>query len=264
VGLHIYSGSLVRFFCNDWENEIQQMVRDPDFRRAMLDRGYRFNEVQVAYPDGEPVWPTPEAAAAHVTRMRERIVSTIAVPADLSWNDNVGDYRTHKLHGEGLEAIVIVAAHLHRRELPMPEQMPVRLQDDPAYAEAEAKGYFFGGVAVLSSALIVPGTFDGFVVVDDPLGAKRLTTSTKCLRGALEDLKRVYWGGHVDPLAWRERGLSFARNSGMSEKVDGTLATKWDPEPEHSLRGNAEYAFGVFTSMLEFAEQNHAAIVHAW
>jgi hypothetical protein len=63
MGLHIYSGSLVRFFTNDWENEIQQLARKHGI------------EYQTSFPEGEPDWPTRNAAIEHLSWMRSTLAA---------------------------------------------------------------------------------------------------------------------------------------------------------------------------------------------
>ncbi|MCC6919548.1 MAG: hypothetical protein IT548_10110 [Alphaproteobacteria bacterium] len=246
MGLHIYAGSLVRLFTNDWENEVQ---------RASRERGFTY---QTNYQGGEPSWPTPAKAAEHVAWMRETLVATPDVgPGAVDWRDDTNDYHTIKLHEEGRDAIAIISAHLRRPDLPMPSRMPVSAADDLAYAEAGAKGYLMDAVAPFDATLIIPGTFARISLIQDPLGEMRIVCSTALLQASLDAVKQGFWAGAVEPDVWRNRGLVYAR-SGGTRSADGTWLP--EPEPPDSLRGNAEFAFGVYTSMLAFSQHHHAAI----
>jgi hypothetical protein len=245
MGLHIYSGSLVRFYTHDWENEIQRMARE---------RGI---EYQASWPGGEPKWPSKAEAAEHLAWMRQSIIEKQKLPAtEALWDDAVDDYHTIKLHHEAREAITIVSAHLHRPDLPMPRTMPHEEFGDNAYNEASAKGYLIGPIAAFESALVLPGAFDGIMFVESPLKEQVLTCSKAFLRKALAFVREGYWGGSVSPHEWTERGLGFARGSGGER--DGEWVA--DEEPEESLRLNAEFAFGVYSSMLDFSDSNRTAI----
>lgn len=250
MGLHIYSGSLVRFFTNEWENEIQRVARE---------RGF---EYQAHYPDGEPNWPTREKALRHVTWMKSTIQESLETASEtLRWCDDVDEYRTVKLHGEAREALLMVAAHLRRPDLPMPTQMPPTIDDDVAFAEAGEKGYLVEAIAPFEASLFIPGVFARVSFIEDPLGDKRLTCSTERLRLALQHVKRQYWHDQVSLDAWLERGLVYARGSGTTLDSGDWIA---DTEPQNSVRGNAEFGFAVYSSLLEFSDRHQTAIVTSW
>jgi hypothetical protein len=253
MGLHIYSGSLVRYFTNDWENEIQRMARENGI------------EYRAHFADGEPKWPTREAAAEHVAWMRSTLLSSPQVSAgSIVWNDDIDLYHTIKLHQDARDAIAVVAAHLHRPDLPMPTRMPLSADDDEAYAEAGPKGYLLDAIAAFDASLVVPGTFSRVSITEDPLGEKRITCSTDRLRTTLNDLRKRFWNDQVQPSAWLDRGLVFARDNRSSKQVGGEWVEERDEEPQDSLRGNAEFAFSVYTSMLEFSDRHKTAIVTTW
>jgi hypothetical protein len=250
MGLHIYSGSLVRFFTNDWENEIQRMAREKGF------------EYQARYPDGEPEWPTRGKASEHVAWMRSTIEAGLdATSEKLSWHNDPSEYLTIKLHVEAREALLVVAAHLRRPELPMPKQMPPSLDDDVAFAEAGKKGYLVEAIAPFEASLFIPGTFSRVSFMQDPLGSERLTCSTERLRLALENLKHQYWQDRTTPAEWLERGLVYARGAG-SKAANGDWVA--EQEPPDSLRGNAEFAFAVYSKLLQFSDRHHAPIITTW
>jgi len=246
MGLHAYSGSLVRFYTNDWENEIQRTARE---------NGWSYN---VHYPEGEPKWPTADEAREHLAWMRERLSENAGQPVE--WNDEEVTYRTTKLHDEAREALMIVAAHLHRPELSMPQQMSVKPYDDVAYSEAGPKGYLFEHMAPFEAALIFPGTFSTLRLMEDPLGGKVLTCSTGLLRGALAFVRDAFWRGAVEPDSWLSRGLVYARGASSSTQIDGEWIKEREPEPSDSLRCNAEFGFAVMSSMLDFADRHNTAI----
>lgn len=246
MGLHIYSGALVRFYTNDWENEIKKFAREQGI------------EYQRAWNGDEPVWPTKDEAIEHLAWMRETIIETMKPPDAALWNDSIAEYHTIKLHDEAREAICLVAAHLHRPDLLMPQRMPDEAYRDQAYKEAGAKGYLIGPIAAFESALIVPCPFDGVSLIQSPLDEQVLTCSTALLRKALDFVREGYWRGEVDSRNWAERGLGFSRNSGYRDEN----SAQWIAcaEPEESLRLNAEFAFSVYSSMLEFSDANGTAI----
>ena len=250
MGLHIYSGSLVRFFTNDWENEIQRMARE---------NGYTY---QASYPDGEPNWPTRAKALEHVGWMQSLMAEDAASESEtVGWLDDVEEYHTIKLHDEAREALLIVSAHLRRPELPMPTQMPKSVDDDVAFAEAAAKGYLVEAIAPFEASLFIPGTFARVSFIEDPLGTKRLTCSTERLRAALQNVKLRFWQDRVAPEEWLERGLTFARRSG-AKSADGDWIM--DAEPPDSLKRNAEFGFAVYSNLLAFSDRHRTAIVTSW
>lgn len=247
MGLHIYSGSLVRLYTNDWENEIRRWARENGV------------EYQASFSGAPPVWPTPEQAKEHLLWMRSVLAEQVGA-AHVSWNDEAPEYHTLKLHQDGRDAITLVAAHLHRPDLPMPTQMPSALMDDPAYAEAGKKGYLLGPIAAFDASLILPGDFEGVQFIESPMHENVLICSKAFLRAALSFVEAKYWDDKVEPSAWVDRGLLYARGSGSTRVVDGQRIEERDEEPADSLRGNAEFAFGVYSSMLEFSDKYNTAI----
>jgi hypothetical protein len=242
MGLHIYSGSLVRFYTNDWENEIQRLARENGM------------EYRTDYPFGKPKWPNKVHAVEHLEWMRSTLAESLG---PLSWNDDLEEYHTIKLHHEGREAVTMVAAYLHRPDLVMPATMPANIEGDPAYAEAGAKGYLVGPIAAFEAGLVLPGDFDRLRFIESPMQEQVLICSTAFLRSALTFVAKRYWNGEVHPSDWAQRGLAYAR-SGGTKGPDGTWTA--EAEPADSFRGNAEFAFGVYTSMLEFSERHNTAI----
>jgi|CXWL01.1.fsa_nt_gi hypothetical protein len=240
MGVHIYSGSLVRFYTNNWENEIQRWARE---------NGVKY---QSSFAGPTPAWPTSDEATEHLAWMRSTFEHGV------SWNDDETDYHTIKLHQEGRDALTLVAAHLHRPDLPMPLSMPADPMDDVALAEAGPKGYLIGPIAAFESSLIVPGDFDGVTFVESPLHERVLTCSTKFLRNAMAFVRKGYWSDSVEPDSWLNRGLIYARDSGSVDVASGDFTA--DDEPEGSLQGNAEFAFGAYSSVLAFSDKHNTAI----
>ena len=237
MGTHIYSGSLVRFYTNDWENEVQRYARES---------GHTYS---TNWSGKEPSWPTRDEAAARLGQMRSDLLRTIELePESALWRGDVADYHTIKLHAEAREAIKIVAAHLHRPDLPFPTEMPEDAQLDPAYAEAADKGYLIGPIAAFDCSLIIPGRFERVTFVASPLNERVLLCSTEFLRASLYFVANGFWNATVKPAEWRARGLIFARG---------------DEEPDEALKGNAEFAFGVYSEMLKYSDA-HATAIAIW
>ena len=250
MGVHIYTGSLVRFYTNNWENEIQRIARENG-------HSYRTKwEGEV-----EPKWPSPELAAQRLDDLQAAITRDLKLtPGSVLWRDDIPDYHTTKLHAEGREAIKLVAAHFQRPDLPFPARMPRNCDEDPAYMEAAAKGYLIGPIAAFDCSLIVHAPFDGVMWVRSPLGELVLTCSVEFLSAALHFVSEGFWNGETKSEEWRRRGLVFARDSGRLQFQGNVIETSWDEEPAESLKGNAEFAFGVYTDILDFACKNKTAI----
>ena len=71
MGVHIYSGSLIRFYTNDWENEIQRTARE---------NGYSYNTV---WPDGRgPCWPSPDIAAQRLAVLHASLIEELNLPPE--------------------------------------------------------------------------------------------------------------------------------------------------------------------------------------
>jgi hypothetical protein len=253
MGLHIYAGSLFRFFTNDWDNEIKQWSRENGA------------EYEAIYLDSRPEQPTKEAISAHIDWMKGILAQSIGIAGSNGvWNDDIKEYMTYKLHDEGREALTIVSAHLCRPDLTMPDKMPVDLLEDQALSEAGEGGYLLDAIAPIESSLLIPGDFTKVLRIVDPLGDGRLICSTGRLRTVLERLKSQYWNGVVQPSAWLERGLVYARGASTVRMVGDKWVETREAEPTDSLRGNAEFAFSVYSEILAFSQRHGAPIVTSW
>jgi hypothetical protein len=247
LGLHIYTGSLVRFFTNDWENEIQKMSRHNGI------------EYRTHYANGEPKWSTRPEAESFVTWLRGTFAAKRGVaPDQLLWTDDASDYQTFKLHDEGREAIAILSAYQFRPDLTLPKRMPAEPYDDPAVTDAQLQGYMFEALLPFDAELLIPGTFEDVSFVQDALGRKRLCCSTQRLRLALQRIRSQAFGNEPDFPTWLAEGLCYARGSG-EVLPDGTM--KKEIEPEGSLARNAMFGFAVYSTILDFSDRHGAAIV---
>lgn len=247
MGLHIYSGSLVRFFTNDWENEIKKLSRLNGWKYTMH------------YPDGEPNWPSVADVEDFSRWLSDLILRQVdTTPDQLQWKDNQFDYHTFKLHDEAREAMTIVSAHEFRPELVLSRQMPDEPYADQAIDEASARNYSVDALLPFDAELLLPGEFAYVSFVEDPLNRRRLCCSTARLRKALERIEAGTFGGKIDIESWLRNGLCYSRNAGRVAD-DGTFVK--EPEPQDSLLRNAMFGFAVYASILEFSDRNGAAII---
>ena len=247
MGLHIYSGSLVRFFTNDWENEIEKLARLNGWKYTMH------------YPDGEPEWPSVEDAEDFSRWLANLILGQEGTRNDqLQWKDDLIDYHTFKLHDEGRESMAIISAHEFRPELPLPGNMPDEPYADQAVDEASAGKYSLDALLPFDAELLLPGEFSYVSFVEDPLHRRRLCCSTSRLRKALKKIEAGTFGGQIDVEGWLRNGLVYARNAGKVAD-DGTLVK--EPEPQDSLLRNAMFGFAVYSSILDFSDRYGSAIV---
>lgn len=247
MGLHIYAGSLVRFYKHDWENEIARLARE---------NGIAY---ETAWATGEPKWPNDAKARKRVREMR-RVLEKKFRAASIDWDDDAESYDTVKLHDEGREALVLAAAHTHRPDLPWPTQMPREAYEDIAYSEAAAKKYLVGPIAGFESSLVIPGTFQGLTFIRSPLDEEVLTCSTAFLSAALDAVKASYLSDDAQQDAWLADGLAYSRNASTSEKVEGVWVERSEPEPADSFLGNVRFAYSAYRRMLSFSNAHRCAI----
>lgn len=254
MSLDLYSGSLARYYSRDFETPQQRAARE-----------FRFT-YQLVYDGDPPEWLSPEVATTRIEELKTQIneKQEHEFPDLATWDDSVTEYCAEQLFRESLDALLIVAAYANRPDLDRPKRLCGPLDSDRAYADAIPRKYYFGALAILEAQIFVPSPHDKILLVKDPMGWDQVVTTTGNLKWALGRLAEKVWRHDIDPAGWFARGCvatSFTFCEGdpqfpsqsvvIEEHADGT---------DDTVLHNAEYAFGVFALMLEFAESRRAPI----
>lgn len=257
MGLDVYAGTLGRFYSRDWERAVQRLARK---------EGWKYSEV---YVDGIiPDWPDKENAISMVSEFRDRIRDQVAGEiADIaSWSEDECPYETDKIDYDGRNSLVFLAAYLNRPELKLPDKLPADLDADQAYSEAVEQEYYLGAMAILECGMFLPSQESKLFMIENPMGAKQVVTTTESLRGALERLSEKVWSGDTKPEKWRKRGLTpiggkiFMQVRGLLPWTKKIVEIKEPPVPSR-LKHDAEFGFGVLTAMLAFSDQYNVPIM---
>jgi hypothetical protein len=179
----------------------------------------------------------------------------------LPWQlDPTAPYEAYQLTRQGLDALVLAAAHRHRPEMTLPLELPDDVQTHPAVAEANEQNYYIGPMAVFEAQLIVPGA-DGRICSDkDCRGQPAIVVTTEALAGAIEDM--------LDFLGSTRAALSAILSEGpppVNAEVITMQSGEWVSSPfalpDDQVRTHALWGLACFDACLAFAEKTGSAIV---
>jgi len=256
MSLDLYAGPLGKYYQRDFETPQQRLGREQGW------------ETSIVYAGEEPEWLTPDNVRQVIEAFKSQIFEAMGevAPEISNWNENTDQYITEQIFHECHAALQLITAYTYRSELSRPKRLPENLDADPAFSEASDKDYYIGPLAILESHLFLPDTSKRIFASEDPMGWQVVITTTSALRHALEYLADKIWQGRVMPDEWFIRG-AVPTGKVMVEKK--TLLpwnkNKWvTKDEEHNIEDevlwNAEYAYGVFFKMLNFAEDNNVPI----
>ena len=142
MGIDLYAGPLPRYLMLDWETPAAKFSRE---------HGIAYEIVHQASPKTF----SRQEADAFTRSFRGRLAEKLGEMPD--WQtDPAAPYEAWQLR-EGLDAIVLAAAHRHRPELTLPVELPANVQLHPAVSQASAQNYYIGPMAVFEAHIIVPG-----------------------------------------------------------------------------------------------------------
>ncbi len=142
MGLDIYVGALSRYYPREWQNEVQQMMADPEARVTIDGIDYPASELQVTeVKSGTPAFAPanfPEALAA-IEAWRSNIAQALEKP-DFDWAEREeSPYTTRKITWDCYSALLLWAAHEEHRDLPCPATPAGEMPDeDPALVRSRS------------------------------------------------------------------------------------------------------------------------------
>ncbi len=219
--LELYAGPVARFLTGDF---------DPD--------GQRRGDVD---EDAELM----ELAEARAKSWREKLNLALfkKIEKPLIWPDSArGPFMAMRPSPRARDGLVLWAAYLARQDLKRPTALPARLDADPAYAEATAKDYYMGAMAVLECQAFAPSTENFIVKAEHPAGFPAVVTSTSNLRFYLAELNAASWK------ATRETAADWLKAPSAGAKGDALLAA-------------AREGFAAYDALCRFAETEKAVIL---
>lgn len=186
-------------------------------------------------------------------------------PELADWDDQIDRFHAEQLFQECLWSLILLAAYRKRPDLDCPLHLPTDLTDDPAYAEAVDKKYYFGTLGILECQLFLPSQSNAFFFCQDPMGTSLGITTTCNLAGALDMLAEDIWNGETQPEEWFQRGSAPTTGKTLIMKKKRFPWSKkfkevQEPQTNRTLMWNAEYAFACFTHALEFSQLHKAPI----
>lgn len=258
MGLDLYVGPLCRYLSGDWKTVLQQEHEA---------RGETLHVLRLG-DSGEPL--TPDQAEKTVLEYQQRISRewTEKLSAPFTWNDTRSlPYWTDKPDNAGQNALAVWAAYLDQSELTRPVTLPDPYDDDPAYQAAyDQKGV--NDTYIVEFHLFLPIN-DGFVFLDDdPVGAKRRTTTLRVLRETLRRIDQMSWTSTPQQREeWARKGppdyKALLRPTGWMNKIKTRVGMSRDSAvPATSpFEMAAQFGFALYWQALEFAERHQVPIV---
>lgn len=256
MSLDLYAGPLGKYYQRDFETPQQRLGREQGW------------ETSIVYAGEEPEWLTPDNVVQVIGVFKDQVFETMgdAAPNIHNWNESTDEYLTEQVFHECHAALLLITAYTYRSELSRPDKLPDDIDANIAMSEASEKDYYIGPLAILESQLFLPDDSDRIFALKDPMGWQVVITTTSALKYALEYLAQNVWQGETQPDFWYNRG-AVPKGKVMVEKksVLPWAKSKWiSKDEEHSIvdevKWNAEYAYGVFHKMLNFAEKHNVPI----
>jgi hypothetical protein len=194
--LELYAGPIARYLAGDY---------DPDGARGRA---------------GEPADPDlAELAEARAEAWRSKLNKALIgkTREPLVWVEGASrPYLAIRPGTRARDGLALWAAYLARPDLKRPTALPARLDADPAYAEATAKGYYMGAMAVFECQVFTPSTENFIVHAEHPAGYPAVVTSTANLRFYLEELNAASWNASPETAAdWLKAPSAGAKGDAL-------------------------------------------------
>lgn len=246
MGVDLYAGPLARYYALDWETPAAAFARRNNLALETL---HAKPPVKLAGAEGRTA----------VRAFRDRVEDKLGVLP--SWQlDPAAPYEAHQLTREGLNALVLAAAHRHRPEMTLPFMLPDDVQAHPSVAEASERNYYIGPMAVFEAQIIVPGG-DGRICGDtDCRGNPAIVVTTVALAGAIEDMMEFLGTTRDDLVTILAEGPPPVHPQVM-EMRSGEWVTKPVGLREYQVLAHALWGLACFNACLSFAEKTGSAIV---
>jgi len=247
MGLDLYSGSLSKFYARDYETPQARFARQTGLTQYTL------------YADSSPPRKSEDVKPFILQFHKDLSEFFNRQNAEFTpWDEDKDIYLTEQLHHECFLALQVMCLSVYRGE-----------DYTGAYDDSDAltaflkmrsrEEYFESGHAVLECQLFVTGTDTQCVPADDGVGGRVIMTTTSNLRLVLDQMNARVWSNKAKPEKWFERGPVTASSVEIKRGFFPWKKVESKP-PANPVLWNAEYAFGVFSKLLDFSEKNHLPI----
>jgi hypothetical protein len=234
MALHIYVGSLTRYYAGDWETVVQKRAREAGAQPS------------APSPDaGEDAIRDPAEIRPIVVEWRQGIASALkeSITDPFDWDESSdAPYATDQLTRDALWALRLWAAYTEHPDLPRPTGHVTDAAADPAFLSSNnPEGTSAYHQIVRDLDLWLPWSFAFTFRAETPAGGGKVGLgSVPTLRAQLAELNQKTW-----------RASSEA-----------TLAS-WRKEahpPDAPLEVAAKYAFGVLYPLAALAEKRRLVL----
>jgi hypothetical protein len=231
MALHIYVGSLTRYYAGDWENVIQKQAREA-------------GNAPPAPAADEDALRDPGEIRPIVLEWRQGIAAALkeSITDPFDWDESDAPYSTDQITRDALWALRLWAAYTEHPELPRPTAPVADPASDPAFLLSNnPEGTSAYHQIVRDIDLWLPWSFAFTFRAETPAAAGKVGLgSVPTLRAQLAELNQKTW-----------RASS-----------EGTLASwrKEAPPPGAPLEVAAKYAFGVLYPLAALAEKRRSVI----
>jgi|EndMetStandDraft_8_1072994.scaffolds.fasta_scaffold250530_2 hypothetical protein len=244
MGLDIYAGPLARYYTGSWETIMQRTAREQGMK------------LRVVYAGESPARLSEHLAPHTVSRWRDHLRSKYRIPNGLIWSEETSTpYWTDKPDHDGQRALVLAAAHAEHPKFELPTALPDDMEKDPAYFAA-GRDYVNSIIAVLECHLFLPSEQNFIFSEDDPVGIRRVTTSTANLSWALDVVNTFYWRASEAQIAeWGKRGPFVESEDGKIMHNDGV------PSSTEPFQHAAQFGFALYNEALAFSRKHNVPIL---
>jgi hypothetical protein len=204
MGLHVYVGSLTRYYTGDWETTVQRLGREHGVPVRVVRPGETpgltqrlFGALARLFGDSEPATPPPDPAQVRqtVVEWRERIAaSQPAMTSMLAWNEEATvPYFTDKPDWHGYSSLLLWAAYEEHPDLVRPETATSDWSNDPAFQRSTRKDSGTRYPHLVLPRWWLPTDFAAVFTAQDLRGNEVVFGSAARLLAELEELNRRTW-----------------------------------------------------------------------
>jgi hypothetical protein len=235
MALDIYSGSLTRYYCRDWENVAEKMAKA---------EGLKYTQISPDGPVDKADAPSPDEVRTAIGNWRRGLSKALGdnISSPLEWDESTSSpYATDRPGYPGYGGLLLWAAYADHDDKPRPEQLP---EDgwfsDPVFAAATEKESGTSFRQIIQPEMWLPCEFEFSFQAPSPVNQPTWIGSSIELKRQLQKLNDLTFNATQQEI-----------ESWLNEEIVAKT------EVEHA----AKFAFAVFDSLCRFSIQNRVPIV---
>ena len=231
MSLNLYAGSLQRFYRRNFERPAERYARKQGFKYTLITPGNN-----TAFSKDE--------AQEHIKEMKIFLAEKATFTS--IWNEDFASYYTEELTYQGHSALYYVAAMVGLNRPIQPKNASEIETFSLKSIGLDRQQCADSPAIVFEADIIYPGGESNMAIFIAENGEQLIVPNLDWLYAILLQIEDVVWPGAVDINKWLQRG---------------PLAENDVKDIDDYITQNAQYAFAVYRSTLDFALKNNVPIV---